>query len=94
MNLQPTLTESERIALCGAVDMALSDQREYMQNGSPHKDYGDEWPDTAVQKAEMFEHCSTAMYKFYLPTMAESCSDMAKSLRASGLEYKQQEESR
>lgn len=48
------LTESQRVAITVALEMALQAQCEYLEDGDPSIDYGAEWPRVRSLKNAQF----------------------------------------
>ncbi len=85
------LTQDEHDGLLEAIDLAISDMQEYLQNGSPHKDYGDEWPDVAVEKGRRFDGIAALCLKIGAEQMWIEATAVADNMRASGKEYRNAE---
>jgi hypothetical protein len=77
---QINLTAEEIEALGEALDLAHGDQQQYLNYGSPKKDYGDEWPETARRKALTFLMLASAGEKMGFHGERERWSALAKSV--------------
>ena len=87
-----TLTEDEIHGLIEAVDRGLDDRQDYMQNGNPHIDYGEEWPEIAREQARRWRNCAIAVRAIgagEFETMAGACEALSSSLDASATEFGQ-----
>jgi hypothetical protein len=80
------LTEEQREALGWALDMAYDDQNSYMSVGNPEKDYGDDWPDAALMKAN---YCRSIAEIADINGEYERWTDLAEQFEASAREYVQ-----
>lgn len=70
-------TEDERLALIEAIDLALGDQKHYMQVGGGATDYGDEWQEVAARKAATFRNMAEAVRKLGGIQIAIDCETIA-----------------
>lgn len=85
----PSLTEDERLGLMEAVDKGHDDRTQYLQDGNPWADFGNEWPDTAREQARRWRDCASALRKLFGDpcAMADACEALVVSLDASAAEY-------
>jgi hypothetical protein len=82
-----TLTDAEHTGLIEAIRHGLGDRENYLQDGNPHVDYGDEWPETARSEAKEWRDTASAVRKLNDPDLASSCEDLAESLEESAKEF-------
>lgn len=71
------LTRQEFNGVLQAIDWALDDQRNWLNNGGGFVDYGDEWPEVAAGKAEKFRGMASFARKLAALQMAEDCETLA-----------------
>jgi hypothetical protein len=81
------LTEDERAGLFAAVERGIDDRRDYMVNGNPHIDYGDEWPESARIQAAEWRLAGSAVRVLGAGKLADDCDQIAQSFEASATEY-------
>lgn len=82
------MTPEQVEAFGWALDMAYDDQQSYMSIGNPHKDYGDDWPDSARQKAA---YCRSIAEVAPINGEDERWTDLAEQFEASAHEYEEQQ---
>lgn len=80
-------TEDERQAVMEVYDRALDDRNDYLTNGHPFADFGDEWPETAREQARRWRVAGVACLKLGGIAMSEACRALVDALEASASEY-------
>jgi len=80
---------NERDALGEIFDLALGDQENYQQDGNPHSDYGDEWPEAARGKAKTWREAAKLAKRLGWTETVKRCHQLARNLEASAKEYRE-----
>jgi hypothetical protein len=87
-----TMTEEQVWALMEMISLAIGDQQDYLMQGNPDADYGDEWPQVAAEKAARFRVVAEWIKTNVGPSgYVSDLLDLATSFEASGYEYKNPE---
>jgi hypothetical protein len=75
-------------ALQDIVALAVSDQQNYLQDGSTSQDYGDEWPAIARARAAAFRKVSELFRAQGLYATVTGLQNLADGLEASAREFR------
>jgi len=85
------LTDEMRAALSYAISLAIEDQENWMRDGDPDVDYGDEWPEVAQEKSREWDQLALASVALGLG-MEQRCEGMADDFREAAEEASEEDE--
>jgi hypothetical protein len=77
MNNILTPSTEQTDSILWALELALDDQRHYLNVGNPKLDYDGEWPEVAATKAEQFCNLASICEQLGCSHMATACRGLA-----------------
>lgn len=72
-----TIDDDLKMAIEWAFELAMDDQENYLGQGNPAVDYGDEWAEVAAMKAGMLDRLATVCRQMGDDGLANGCEALA-----------------